>query len=131
MIIDSSAILAVVFAETDGAMMLDAMSRTDRRRMSAATWLETFVVLDRRNRPAGVQRVEQLLELIDPELVPVTAEQARIARTAYQTYGRGRHPARLNYGDCFAYALAKLTGEPLLFKGNDFSQTDITPALKA
>ncbi len=73
--------------------------------------------------------VEQLLEWIRPEIVAVTADQARVARTAYQLYGRGRHPAALNYGDCFSYALAKVTGEPLLFKGNDFSQTDIKPAL--
>ena len=130
MIIDSSAILAVVFREADGLRLLDAMSRAEHRRISAATWLETFVVLDRRQRPAGTLFVEQLLSLLKPEIVSVTEDQARVARAAYQVFGRGNHPARLNYGDCFAYALAKTTGEPLLFKGNDFSQTDIEPALK-
>ena len=130
MIIDSSAILAIVFSEADGSKMLDAMSRAETRRMSAATWVETFIVFDRRQRPAGVLHVEQLLEWIRPDIVPVTADQARVARTAYQLFGRGSHPARLNFGDCFAYALSKVTGEPLLFKGNDFSQTDIVPALK-
>ena len=130
MIIDSSAILAIVFSEADGLRLLDAMYRAESRRISAATWLQTFVVFDRRQRPAGVLHVEELLSWIRPEIVSVTTDQARIARAAYQLFGRGHHPARLNYGDCFAYALAKTTGEPLLFKGNDFSQTDIEPALK-
>ncbi len=130
MIIDSSAILAIVFSEADGLRLLDAMYRAESRRISAATWLETFVVFDRRQRPAGVLHVEELLSWIRPEIVSVTTDQARVARAAYELFGRGHHPARLNYGDCFAYALAKTTGEPLLFKGNDFSQTDIEPALK-
>lgn len=131
MIIDSSAILAIVFNEADGPRLLDAIYRAESRRISAATWLETFIVFDRRQRPAGVLHVEQLLAWIRPDIVSVTADQAQVARTAYQLYGRDHHPARLNYGDCFAYALAKVTGEPLLFKGADFSQTDIEPALKA
>ncbi len=83
-------------------------------------------------RPATIRaRFETLLAKLNLDIVPVSVEQAAVARTAYLRFGRGNHPARLNYGDCFAYALAKVTGEPLLFKGNDFSQTDITPALRA
>lgn len=130
MIIDSSAVLAIVFDEADGLRLLDVISRSETRRISAATWVETFVVFDRRQRPVGALHVKELLTWIQPDIVPVTADQARVARTAYRLYGRGNHPARLNYGDCFAYALAKVTGEPLLFKGGDFSQTDIEPALK-
>ena len=130
MIIDRSAILAVVFSKADGLRMLDATYRAQSRRISAATWLETFVVFDRRQRPAGVAHVEELLSWIGPDIVSVTADQSRVARAAYQLFSRSHHPARLNYGDCFSHALAKTTGEPLLFKGNYFSQTDIEPALK-
>ncbi len=86
---------------------------------------------NRRRLPSVLARFETLLAKLSLEIVPVSVEQAHTARVAYRRFGRGNHPARLNYGDCFAYALAKVTGEPLLFKGDDFSQTDITPALRA
>lgn len=99
--------------------------------MSVANWLECFIVLESRSVLTITRRLEAVFARLRMDLVSVTAEQAQAARTAYQRFGRGHHPASLNYGDCFAYALAKVTGEPLLFKGNDFSQTDIEPALKA
>ena len=130
MIIDSSALIALAESEPDQETIAVAIIEADRRRISAATWLEACIVMDGRESPATA-RFETLLAELDLEIVPVTAEQAAQARLAYQRFGRGNHPARLNYGDCFAYALAKASGEPLLFKGDDFSQTDIQPALKA
>lgn len=97
--------------------------------MSVATWLELCLVLDRRS-VAHARKLDQLVEALAIDLVPVSVEQARIAREAYRRFGRGSgSPAKLNYGDCFAYALAVLTGAPLLFKGEDFSHTDVRSAL--
>jgi ribonuclease VapC len=99
--------------------------------VSAANFLEAAIVVDVKRRPIASRRLDDLLDELDVVIEPVTEEQARIARTAYRDYGRGSgHPAQLNFGDCFAYALARATGEPLLFKGNDFAHTDITPALE-
>ncbi len=123
--------MAVVFVEQEEARMLSVMADAKARRISAATWLEAFIVVESRRRPSATTRLENLVAAMELDVVAVTAEQAMAARVAYQRFGRGNHPAKLNYGDCFAYALAKLTGEPLLFKDNDFSQTDITPALSA
>ena len=88
------------------------------------------MVVDRRGNALAINRLENFMQRAKVELIPVSLAQATIARRAWQMFGRGVHPARLNYGDCFAYALAKETSEPLLFKGNDFAQTDIEPALK-
>jgi len=88
------------------------------------------MVVDRRGNAIAVNRLEEFMLNAAIELIPVSVSQASIARLAWRTFGRGSHPARLNYGDCFAYALAKESREPLLFKGNDFAQTDIEPALK-
>ena len=88
------------------------------------------MVVDRRGGALSISRFEDFLRSAEIELIPVSVSQATIARRAWRIFGRGIHPARLNYGDCFAYALAKETREPLLFKGNDFAQTDIEPALK-
>ena len=131
MIIDSSAIVAIVFAETEGLAYAKAVLDGATRQMSAANWLEAAMVIDSRGKPVAIQKFNRLIDELDIEIVPVTVEIARLARQANSDFGRGNHPARLNYGDCFAYALAKATGEPLLFKGNDFSQTDIRPALPA
>ena len=95
------------------------------RRISAATLLEAAIVIEIRHGIAGGEKPDQLLRLANVQIEPVTAEQVAIARLAFRLYGKGRHPARLNYGDCFAYALAKAVGEPLLFKGNDFVHTDV------
>ncbi len=131
MVIDSSALIAVAMLEPDGPALAAAMASAPRRRISAGTWLEACIVIDRRKQPGVSARFEALVKRLKTEIVPVSVEQAALAITAHQRFGRGNHPAKLNYGDCFAYALAKVTGEPLLFKGNDFSQTDITPALSA
>jgi ribonuclease VapC len=97
--------------------------------MSVSNWLEATMVVDRRGTAVAVNRLEDFMQGARVELMPVSVSQATIARRAWRTFGRGIHPARLNYGDCFAYALAKETGEALLFKGSDFSQTDVEPAL--
>ena len=131
MIIDSSALVAVALLEEDGERLVHAMAEADARRISAATWLESCIVIERHKQAGVIARFEALLARLRADIVPVSFEQATEARLAHHRFGRGNHPARLNYGDCFAYALAKVTGEPLLFKGNDFSQTDITPALRA
>ena len=123
--------MSIVLAEPDSAAMLCAMSDVANRRISAGTWLESCIVVNQRKSLAAIARFETLLLRLDLDVVPVTAEQAAAARQAYERFGRGNHPARLNYGNCFAYALAKVTGEPLLYKGNDFTQTDIKSALAA
>lgn len=100
------------------------------RRISAATWLETALVVDGRGDDIASSRFEALTERLQIEVVPVDAHVAALARVAHQQFGRGHHRAKLNFGDCMSYALAKARNEPLLFKGNDFSRTDIEPALK-
>ena len=130
MILDSSALLAVILNEADEARYLEAMIDAPALRMSAGNWLESTIVVDRLKKTAVIRRLDDLKAALRIEIVPVTEEAADWGRIAHTAFGRGNHPARLNYGDCFAYALAKQSKEPLLFKGNDFSQTDILPALK-
>jgi ribonuclease VapC len=129
-IIDSSAILAIILREPDGRRYLRAVLDAVPRRMSVSNWLEATMVVDRRGNALAVNWLEDFMQSAQIDLMPVSVSQATIARAAWRTFGRGVHPARLNYGDCFAYALAKETREPLLFKGNDFAQTDVEPALK-
>ena len=130
MIVDSSALLAVILNEDDEPRYVAAMIDADVLRMSAANWVETAIIVDLHGNRSVRLRFEDLTEALRLQIEPVTAADARQSRVAHGDYGRGHHPARLNYGDCFAYALAKRCGEPLLFKGNDFAQTDIEPALK-
>jgi ribonuclease VapC len=129
-IIDSSAMLAIILRELDGRRYLRAILSDQPRRMSVSNWFEATMVVDRRGSALAINRLETFMERAKIELMPVSVLQATIARRAWQMFGRGVHPARLNYGDCFAYALAKETSEPLLFKGTDFAQTDIESALK-
>jgi ribonuclease VapC len=125
-IIDTSVVVAIVHREPDGPAFAAAMSSAPARRLSAASYVELGAVLDGRRDPVISGALDGLLRAFRIEIVPFTVEQARIARTAYQQFGRGSgHPARLNMGDCFAYALARDLGEPLLFKGGDFALTDI------
>ena len=132
MIIDSSALIAILRAESDASEMAHAIERADSRRMSAANWLETAVVIDASRDPVASRRFDELVRTAELHVESVTSDQVRIARDAYRDFGKGSgHKAGLNFGDCFAYALAKSTGEELLFKGNDFNHTDITPALPA
>lgn len=127
MIVDSSALLAIIQGEPEAAACAERLL-AEECRISAANWVEAGVVVD--NRSIGAQRdFDELLQLGEVAIVPVDAQQAHIARDAYRRYGRGSgHPARLNYGDCFAYALAVSSGESLLFVGDDFSETDIRSA---
>jgi ribonuclease VapC len=130
-IVDSSALMAVIFNEPEESRFAAALVDAPVLRMSVANWVEAAIVVDSRKDPRAKARFEDLRKMLQIELVPVTVDMAYRSRVAYADYGKGSHPARLNYGDCFAYALAKETGEPLLFKGTDFAQTDIEPALKA
>lgn len=130
MIVDSSALIAIVLSEPEEPAMLDALIRATSPKISAVTWFEAHLVVEGlQQEPIAQTRFQDLLDVLHLAIVTVDEELARIARNANLRYGRGRHPARLNFGDCFSYALAKQTGEPLLFKGNDFRQTDITSAL--
>jgi ribonuclease VapC len=129
-IVDASAVLAIVLREADRERYVDAIIAAAPARMSVANWLEATMVVDRKGTPVAISRFEDFIRDAKIELVPVSVSQAGTARSAWRTFGRGVHPAKLNFGDCFAYALAKETREPLLFKGDDFAQTDVEPALK-
>lgn len=132
MIIDASAVIAILRDEPEAADCAAAIEAASVRRMSAANFLEAAIVIDGSRDPIASRRLDDLLREAQISIAPVTETQARIAREAYRDYGRGSgHSARLNFGDCFAYALARETGEPLLFKGDDFSHTDATPARQA
>lgn len=126
MIIDTSAIIAILTAEPDAARFLQAIREGRPRRISAAGYLEVGVVIDRSPDPVVRAGVDDLLGRLNIAIEPITASQARIARQAYRDFGKGSgHSAGLNFGDCFAYALARELNEPLLFKGDDFGRTDI------
>ena len=128
MIVDTSAVLAVLFAEPDAGRYERAIAGASRCRMSVAGFLEAAIVLESRTGAAGGHELDLFLERAPIELAPVTPENAQAARRAWRRFGRGSHPAGLNFGDCFAYALAEATREPLLFKGRDFALTDIEAA---
>lgn len=129
MIIDSSAMVAILKGEPEAEAFARAIAEADTVRMSAATLLETAIVIDSRRNPIASRRLDEFLRESLTIVESVTEAQVRIARDAYRDFGKGSgHPAGLNFGDVFAYALAKVTGDPLLFKGEDFSQTDIPPA---
>jgi ribonuclease VapC len=125
-IIDTSAIVAIVRGESDAMVYARLMTAAPVARISAATYVELGIVIDGARDPVQSSALDRLLEDAALRIEPVTVPQARIARDAYRRFGRGSgHPAKLNLGDCFAYALARELGEPLLFKGDDFRQTDI------
>jgi ribonuclease VapC len=129
-IVDSSAVIAILYGEPEARACIEAIYAAPECRISAANFLEAAIIIDAARSPVSSRRLDDLVKETQLIIEPVTEEQARIAREAYRDYGRGSgHPARLNFGDCFAYALARATGEPLLFKGNDFVHTDITPVL--
>ncbi|MGH3446270.1 MAG: type II toxin-antitoxin system VapC family toxin [Nocardioidaceae bacterium] len=131
MIVDTSAIVAILREEADYDRFVRALVEASVSRMSAASSLETAIVIDRNGGPVLSRRLDQLLERAGIESVDVTTEQVKVARAAYRDFGKGSgHPAQLNFGDCFSYALAKVTSEPLLFKGNDFVHTDVAPAVR-
>jgi len=127
MIVDTSALLAIFFGEPEAKDFARAIAGAEVSRMSAANLLEAGIVADNQTDPRTGRQLDALVANFQLRIAPVSEEQVRIARQAYVDFGRGHHPAGLNFGDCFAYALAKATGEPLLFKGDDFAQTDIRP----
>jgi ribonuclease VapC len=129
-IVDTSALIAILAREPGFEILDDAITRAPTCRLSAAGFVETSIVLESRGGADARRFLESLLRRAAVSIEPVTAEQALLAREAYSDYGKGRHPARLNFGDCFSYALAKATGEPLLFTGDDFSKTDVIPAIR-
>ncbi len=131
MIIDASAIIAILRDEPEARSCAKAIASARSRRVSAVNYVEAAVVIDGSRDPVASRRFEDLFRAAQVVIEAVTEAQARIAREAYRDFGKGSgHPAGLNFGDCFAYALAKVTGEPILFKGDDFTHTDLTPALK-
>ena len=130
MIVDTSVLIAVLKEESDAPRFLRALTiSAEPKRMSAANFLETAIVVDANRNPLLSRRFDDLIVQTEIRAEPVTLEQANIARAAYRDFGKGSgHPAGLNFGDCFAYALAKSMREPLLFKGDDFSHTDVAIA---
>lgn len=130
MILDSSALVAVLLNEQDGAALSRAMDDPEIVRMSAASYLETSIVIDKYRDAVLSSRLDDMILDSEIAIEPVTVEQARIAREAYRNYGKGSgHKANLNFGDCFSYALARVKREPILFKGDDFQHTDLRSAL--
>lgn len=128
MVIDSSALLAILFDEPERRGFNERIEADPHRLISAANLLETAIVLESRSGEIGGRELDLFLHRAGFKTVPVDENQVAIARAAFRKYGKGRHPASLNFGDCFAYAAAKATGEPLLFKGSDFPETDIIAA---
>ena len=128
MIIDSSALLAVLYRGPDAALFEQAIAATRSSRMSVANALKASMVVEGRGGVAAEDELDAFLEAADLSLAPMTAEHIVATRRAWRRFGKGNHPAALNVGDCFAYALAEPTGEPFLFKGDDFAQTDIASA---
>jgi len=128
-IVDTSAVLAILFAEPDAQRYARAVSDAAVCRMSVATFVEISIVVESQTGDGGSRQWDQFFRLAGFALEPVTEEQAYAARRAWSDFGKGRSRAKLNFGDCFSYALAKTLDEPLLFKGDDFSQTDVTPAI--
>ena len=127
MIVDTSAVLAVLFREPDAERYARAILTASPCRMSVASLLEASIVIGGRGRATDVE-LDSFVEEAEIELAPVTREQVDAARHAWRRFGKGNHEAALNFGDCFAYALARTSGEPLLFKGDDFTRTDIETA---
>ena len=125
MVIDTSAVVAIFFGEPERQAFLDAITASGNRLVSAASVLEAGIVIESRQGEAAGREFDLFVVRANLEIVPVDADQADIARSAWRKYGKGHHPAALNFGDCFAYALAKTSGEPILAKGGDFALTDI------
>ena len=129
MVLDTSALLALLLDEPDAERFRQAVDEDATRLVSAATLLETAIVIEARKGEAGGRELDLLVRTAEVEVVPVDADHVAEARRAYRRFGRGQHPAALNFGDVFAYALSRTSGEALLFKGGDFSQTDVARRL--
>ena len=128
MIIDTSALVAILYREPEAEEFVRLVHDADVCRLSVASHIELAIVVESQLGPEGARQAEAFIRRAGIVLEPVTLQQDELARQAFIDFGKGRHPAGLNFGDCFAYALAKATGEPLLFKGADFGRTDIVPA---
>ena len=129
MVIDSSALIAVLLGEPDSRIFSEAIANAPRRLVSAFSALEASIVIESKKGEPGGRELDLLLHKARIEIVLINEEQFELARRAWREFGKGRHPAGLNIGDCYSYALSKLSGEPLLFKGGDFSKTDIQSAV--
>jgi ribonuclease VapC len=129
-ILDSSALLCVLLDEPGAGRVLEAIVDAGQVRMSAANWLEVAMIVEEKGGRLASLRLDEFFRTAAIDIAPVSVEQAAAARTAWRYFGRHKHSARLDFGDCFAYALAKTTGDKLLFTGEGFSRTDIEPALK-
>lgn len=130
MIVDTSAVIALLKGEADAPAIAACLAAAARPAISAANWTEAAIVADGTARAGDGRDFDAFFDTFGIDIVPLTRDIAAEAREAYRRFGRGHHPARLNFGDCFAYALARSRGEALLFKGGDFARTDIEPALK-
>jgi ribonuclease VapC len=125
MVIDTSALLSILQDEPERRAFVEAIEGADASVMSVATFVEVSMVIEARYGAEGLGDLDLFIERAGIELLAVDVEQGKLARHAFSRFGKGRHPAGLNYGDCFSYALARVRGEPLLYKGDDFSQTDV------
>ena len=128
MILDTSALVAILYREPEAKSFVERILAAAVSRLSVANWIELAMVVERQLGPDGMRQAEAFLRRAGVVVEPVTLEHGELARQAFLDFGKGRHKASLNFGDCFAYALARATGEPLLFKGGDFALTDIRPA---
>ena len=129
MVVDTSALIAILFGEPEALSLTRTIADESRKLISAFNALESGIVVEARKGEAGGRELDLLMHRARIEIVAMNADQAELARAAWRKFGKGNHPAGLNIGDCCAYALAKYSGEPLLFKGNDFTQTDIMAAI--
>ena len=130
MIVDTSALIAILYKEPEHLQFIQLLHDAESWRISVANLLELAMVVESQVGSDAARQIDALFRRVGIVIEPVTVEHGMLARQAFLDYGKGRHKAGLNFGDCFSYALAKATGEPLLFKGNDFSQTDIEPAAR-
>ncbi len=128
MILDTSAMVAILYREPEADQFVRLIHDAEVCRISVANYVELSIVIESQLGPEGMRQAEAFFRRADLVIEPVTVEHGELARQAFLDFGKGRHKAGLNFGDCFSYALAKAMGEPLLFRGNDFSQTDITAA---
>lgn len=129
MVIDTSALLAILFAEPEAVALAQKITESDARLISAVSLLEASIVVAARKGSEGSAALDEIVTALAPEIVPFDASQAHVALNAWRNFGKGRHPAGLNFGDCCSYALARSTEMPLLYKGNDFGKTDVISAL--
>jgi ribonuclease VapC len=129
MVIDTSSLVCILLSEPEAEAHARLLANQSNSVISAANWFETMMVVRSRLDEAGTRELKKLLIIARIEVIAVNSKMAQVAFSAWLQYGKGRHPAELNFGDCFAYSLAKLRNEPLLFKGEDFSKTDLTSAL--